>query len=97
MVNTLEVGVGFGGLVEEREELLGERVTKSGLGDLVLGAKWNPIPEDRGWASHALAFTLKLPTADHHSGFGSGETDFDVTYLASKSLGPRLGGAAPCD
>lgn len=85
----VEIGLGFGGQLEEREESPHAWETHSGWGDLTLGAKWNPLAEDRCWASQALAFTVKLPTADHHSGLGSGETDYDFTYILSKNVTPK--------
>lgn len=81
----LEAGIGFGSHIQERQEVVGSSTT-SGLGDLALGAKWNPLSKETGWASHALAFAVKFPTADDDKGLGTGETDFDLTYIASKSL-----------
>jgi hypothetical protein len=54
LVRTLEVGIGFGGQIEEREELQDHWSTESGVGDLTLGAKWNPLPEEDYCASHTL-------------------------------------------
>lgn len=87
VIPTLELGLGFGGQIENREEELGRDVVESGFGDLVLGAKWNPLSEVEWWACHALSLGLKLPTASREHGFGSGRADFDLTYIASKSLG----------
>jgi hypothetical protein len=84
LVRTLEVGAGFGGRIEAREEVFDFRESAGGMGDLVLGAKWNFWSEERGFASQALAFASKLPTAD--SDLGTGQPDFDLTYIASKSL-----------
>jgi hypothetical protein len=84
LLPTLDAGLGFGSQIQERQEIGGS--TTSGIGDLALGAKWNPLPEETCWASHALAFTVKFPTASDDKGMGTGETDFDLTYVASKSL-----------
>lgn len=83
---TLEVGLGFGGQIENREEDVGRYEVESGFGDLGLGAKWNPLPEEKFWASHALSLGLKLPTASREHDFGSGRADCDLTYIASKTL-----------
>lgn len=85
LLPTLDVGIGFGSQIQERQEVVGSSTT-SGIGDLALGAKWNPLPEETCWASHALAFTVKFPTASDDKGLGTGETDFDLNYIASKSL-----------
>lgn len=85
----LEVGVGFGGQLEEREDAVGQRNWESAIGDLTLGAKWQFLQADRFWADHALAGTLKLPTADSDDGCGSGHTDFDLTWIVTKPLGEK--------
>jgi hypothetical protein len=85
LLSTLEVGIGFGSAIQEREEAADTRII-SGIGDLALGAKWNPLSEEDGWASHAAAITVKLPTASEHKGLGTGKTDCDLTYIASKAL-----------
>jgi hypothetical protein len=87
LVPTLEIGLGFGGQYEEREELLGGWEDRCGVGDFFVGAKWNPLSEEQHWVSQALALTWKLPTADHD--LGSGESDVDLTWIASKTLGEK--------
>lgn len=82
----LEVGVGAGGQVEHRQEIAGERDVASGFGDLFLGAKWKVLDQERWWADQALAFTLKLPTADEDQGLGTGETDVDLTWILTRSI-----------
>jgi hypothetical protein len=89
IATTLDAGVGFGSQVEERLESAGGRDTESGIGDLTLGAKWNPLAAERFWADHALAVMVKLPTASRVKQFGSGQTDCDLTYIATKSFGGR--------
>jgi len=90
VVPTLQVGAGFGGQLEERLDDNGNRCTESGLGDLVLATKWNPLSAERFWADHSMALAVKFPTADCDKGLGSGETDVDLTYIATKSLGQKL-------
>lgn len=85
LLPTLEAGIGFGSQIQEREEATGTD-TISGIGDLALGLKWHPLPGERYWASHAVAFALKIPTASEHRGIGTGKTDCDLTYIASKSI-----------
>lgn len=89
LLPTLEAGIGFGSAIQEREEATSTKII-SGLGDLALGAKWNPLAEERYWVSHALSFTAKLPTASRSKGIGTGKADFDLTYIASKSLADTL-------
>ena len=92
----LELNLGFGGQFEEREDFLPHtgrthRLREEGLGDLVAGAKWLAWVPDGGGPRHALAAAVKFPTADEDKGLGSGETDYDLTWIASATLGAHLG------
>lgn len=92
----LEAGVGFGGQLEERtarvEESGAEQCDRvHGIGDLVIGAKWQAIKECPLGARHALAVTMKLPTADNEKDLGSGEPDNDVMWIVSRSIGEKAG------
>jgi len=92
----VEMGVGFGGQFEERTELLAESgeeecVREHGVGDLVVGAKWQFIPSCPLGARHAFVPSVKFPTSDEDKGLGSGETDCDLTWIASRSIGEKAG------
>ncbi len=92
----IELGAGFGGQFEERIELLGHEagercVREHGLGDLTLAAKWLFLESCPLGARHALAPSVKFPTADDDNGLGSGKTDYDATWIASWSLGEKAG------
>ncbi len=92
----VELGLGFGGQLDERCEQSGEargvrRHTEDGVGDLVLGLKWQ-FAEGRGaWPRQALAPSVKFPTADADRGMGSGETDVDLAWLVSFAPGRTWG------
>ncbi len=86
VIPRLEAGIGFGGQVEERQEALAEDKTVTDFGDLILRAKGKVLTADRWWADHALAFTVKFPTASYDQGTGSGKTDFDLTWIVSKPI-----------
>jgi len=86
----VQVGAGFGGQLEERDEVTG-RDRQCGIGDLELGAKWKFSDETRFLPAQALAVAVKIPTADDDQGFGSGETDYDLTWIASKTIGEKTG------
>ena len=96
LVPSVEVGVGFGGQFEERTEFLEDRddehcIREHGIGDLNIGAKWQFIESCPLGARHALAAAVKLPTADDRKELGSGETDYDLTWIASRSIGEKAG------
>lgn len=96
LVQGVEVGAGFGGQMEERTELLDERgtedhVCEKGIGDLMIGAKWQFTESWPAKTRQALAAGVKLPTADEANGLGSGETDSDLTWIASRAIGEKTG------
>ena len=96
VVPSLEMGAGFGGQFEERMEVLEdtgteERHAESGMGDLCLAAKWRFLSSCPLGARHALAPSVKFPTSDKDKGLGSGETDYDLTWIASRSIGESAG------
>jgi hypothetical protein len=96
LVQGVEAGMGFGGQFEQREDVLGEPGAGAdhgthGVGDLMAGAKWQFAHECPLGARHALAPSVKLPTADEDRGLGSGEADYDLTWIASRSLGEKAG------
>lgn len=94
LVPGVEVGVGFGGQFEERTELLAESgdeecVREHSVGDLVAGAKWQFLQSCPLGARHALAASVKFPTSDEGKSLGSGKTDYDLTWIASRSIGKK--------
>jgi hypothetical protein len=94
LVPGVEAGMGFGGQFEQREDVLGEPGaggdhSTHGVGDLMAGAKWQFTGECPLGARHALAPSVKLPTADEDKGLGSGEADYDLTWIASRSVGEK--------
>jgi hypothetical protein len=92
----LELGVVWGWLSHEHRghREIGQAEgseRESGLSDLALAAKWLFAEEGGVLPRQALAPTVKFPTANRNRGLGSGETDYDLTWIASKSLGERIG------
>ena len=84
------VGIGFGGQFEERSHIAGKD-HESGLGDLVVGAKWAFCAETKGLPAQAFSLSVKFPTADDDKGLGSGEMDYDLTWIASKMITETVG------
>jgi hypothetical protein len=96
LVTGLEAGLGFGGQYETRSELLHETgvaniCEKSGIGDLAVGAKWQFVKESDHMSRQALVPSVKFPTADKDNGLGSGEVDYDLTWIASISFTDKIG------
>ena len=96
LFNDVEAGLGFGGQFERRTETVesgsGKNcIRENGIGDLTIGAKWQFVGETAWCPRQAFAPSVKLPTADEDEGLGSGETDYDLTWIASKDLTERMG------
>lgn len=92
----VEVGLGFGGQLEERTERIEDSgaeicTREHGIGDLVIGAKWQFLEKCPLGARHALAPSVKFPTADDEKELGSGKTDYDLTWVASRAIGEKSG------
>jgi hypothetical protein len=88
-----DIAAGFGGQLEQRtrHEHEGDDRRVSGLADLNLATKWMFLKESTYLPRQTLCPSVTFPTADDKKGLGSGETDYDLTWMASKALGERLG------
>lgn len=62
-------------------------VSESGFGDVVVGGRWRFVEGGSGRPSLALQGSIKLPTADETRHLGTGEVDYGVLFIASRSLG----------
>jgi hypothetical protein len=96
LLSSMEIGVGFGGQLEVRSEHDEDSGTEQcirehGIGDLSVGAKWQFMESCPLGARHALAASVKFPTSDEDKGLGSGETDYDLTWIASRDIGEKAG------
>ena len=85
LVKDVEIGFAFGGQIAEATH------RESGIGDLGIGAKWWFLESSAMRVRHALVPSVKLPTADDEKGLGSGETDYDLTWVVSWAVGDRTG------
>lgn len=97
LVPSLEIGAGLGGHFEERteiDEVSGKECISNvnGMGDLTVNAKWQFLGESTWLPRQAIVPTVKFPTADEDKGLGSGEIDYDITWIASKSFCEKMGG-----
>ena len=86
----LDLGVGLGGQFEERAETHGKTCSETGVGDLTICPRWKYLEQSSFLPGQAVSFTVKIPTADHYKGLGSGATDFDLTWIASEKIGEKL-------
>lgn len=96
IASDMEIGLGFGGQYETRQEFLHDSSTldlceENGIGDLVIALKWQFWKESDLVPRQAIAPSIKFPTADRDSGLGSGEMDYDIYWIASKSLSDKIG------
>lgn len=81
--STAIVGDGSGGVVIDPNA---PRTTRSGLGDLTLGAGYL-IPEDQLGFGLDLSARVKVPTASRSKALGTGKVDVTVSAELSKTFG----------
>lgn len=96
LVPSLEVNLGLGGTFQQQTEIDENGCecirSKNGMGDLILNTKWQFLGESTWLPRQAIMPTVKFPTANKDTGLGSGEIDYDVTWIASKSFCEKMGG-----
>lgn len=90
LVENIEIGFAFGGQLH-REETLSGTDHDHGIDDLEIGVKWRFLESCPMGARHALVPSVKMPTASRSKGLGSGETDYDLTWVVSWSLADKTG------
>jgi cobalt/nickel transport protein len=82
----LDLGVGSGYLFSYPK--VGQR--ENGLADTEVKLKYRPLDEKDWRPAFALAGIVKIPTASKSKGLGSGQTDFGMNAIITKSFGKRL-------
>ncbi len=63
-----------------------QRATREGVGDAILGATYNAFYFDKYQLAVDLGFKLKIPTASHHDGLGTGEPDETLQLYVYKGI-----------
>lgn len=95
LVPGLEVNLGLGGRFQQMNVIDATGVeceeSRDGMGDLTLNAKWQFIEETPWMPRQAVVPTVKFPTANKDTGLGSGEIDYDINWIASKSFTEKWG------
>lgn len=82
----IEIGVGFGGQWEHRYDDAGNDESETDFCDVSLGAKGQFLDQDKLFVDQSLAFAVKFPVADCDNDMGSGEVDYDLTWIASRQI-----------
>ncbi len=90
IASNLEINASFGVVRAEIEDGSGNASRKCGIGDLLLGAKWQFLSETDWLPRQTLEPAVKIPTASHSDGLDSGRPDYDLTWVASKKLGEKV-------
>ena len=90
VVPDFEVNMAFSGQIHREESVAGAEHA-NGIGDLEVGAKWRFLDSSTMGARHALVPSVKLPTASRDDGLGSGETDYDLTWVVSWAVDEATG------
>jgi hypothetical protein len=82
----LDLAATLVGLADRVEENGALQEKSSGLGDVVLEAKWRFY--ERGGASLALKPLLSLPTGDENRGLGTGKPSYGINLILAHEAGP---------
>ena len=64
---------------------------QTGVGDLILGAKYRVVGDPGAYDGIAILVELKLPTSDTEAGIGTGKIDFSVGMAASAEFAEQVG------
>lgn len=91
IASCVELSCGLGGQFEESTEDVAHLHHEGGLCDLIAGTKIRVIDEGAWMPRQAISAAVKFPVADEEKGLGSGETDYDLTWIISKALSSRIG------
>ena len=87
----VDVAVGLGEQFETRPKNDGTTEKVDGIDDLNVAMKWMFLEESAYVPRQTIAPSVTLPTADDQQDLGSGKTDYDLTWKASKSIGEKIG------
>ena len=88
-----DIAAGFGEQLEQRtrHEHEDEDRRASGIDDLSLATKWMFLTENTYLPRQTISPSVTFPTANEHRDLGSGRTDYDLTWMASKSITEKMG------
>ena len=86
LLEQLDLGVGSGYFFSYPK--VGQK--ENGLADTEVKLKYRPLDEKDWRPAFALTGTLKIPIASKSKGLGSGQTDFGMNAIITKSFGKRL-------
>lgn len=91
VIPRVDVAVGFGNQFEERTLDDGTTEKVNGIDDLSVAMKWMFLDESMYVPRQTINPSVNFPTADDRKDLGSGKTDYDLTWKASKSIGKKTG------
>ncbi len=63
------------------------RGSETGIGDILLRTKYNLVEDRADWPDIAVRGQVTLPTGDEDDLLGTGESQFELTLVASKTYG----------
>lgn len=90
LVDRMEVGIGFGGQFEDHDLTGGQTSFEESLSDITIGFKWHILDRNTAYFDHALAGQIKIPVAANSKGMGSGEFDYDLTWISSRPINDQF-------
>ncbi len=94
IVHGLEANLGLGGQFEQLTETITKEdnsIKKNGLGDLTLNVKWQFLHESSWLPRQAIVPSIKFPTSNRNYWLDGREIDYDIMWIASKTLTEKMG------
>jgi len=85
LLERMDLGIGSGYVFSHPKE--GER--ENGMADTEIKLKYRWIDERNWRPAFTVSGTLKIPTASESKGLGSGQTDFGINAILTKTLGKK--------
>lgn len=89
LMRGVDLQMGYGHQFEEGVGEAGEWESVEGKADFTMTPRWKFLDQTCVFPSQAVSFTVKVPTSDENRGLGSGETDYDLTWILSRTFGEK--------
>jgi hypothetical protein len=86
LLDRMDLGIGSGYIFSHPKEDRKE----NGVADTELKMKYRLFDEKDWWPAFAMTGILKCPTASESRGLGSGQTDFGINAILTKTLSKKL-------
>lgn len=87
-----DASISIGGQWQSYKASKGTRQTAYGFSDMPLCSRYKLLDQERFFASQSVELEIKLPTASRSKQLGTGNPDYDLTWLVSKDFTDQITG-----